>query len=75
LAKAREHMRSAAVFDYLVLNEEDRLDETVAAIETIIAAERLRIPAGFDLEAAFFEGETVGEATGAEARARNSKST
>ncbi|MCZ7545230.1 MAG: hypothetical protein M5R40_17655 [Anaerolineae bacterium] len=75
LAKAREHMRSAAVFDYLILNEEDRLDEAVAAIETIIAAERLRIPAGFDLEAAFFEGETVGEATGAEARARNSKST
>ncbi len=54
LAKAREHMRSASKFDYLIINDEDRLDETVAEIEAIITGERLRIPRDLDLEAAFF---------------------
>lgn len=48
---AREQMRAAKEFDYIVLNQEDQLDATVAAIETIIAAERNRVLPGVDLEA------------------------
>jgi guanylate kinase len=48
---AREQMRAAKEFDYIVINQEDQLDSTVAAIETIIAAERSRVLPGVDLEA------------------------
>jgi guanylate kinase len=57
LEKAREHIRRAATFDYLVINEEGRLEETVVQIEAIILAERLRVPPGLDLESAFFRDE------------------
>jgi guanylate kinase len=48
---AREQIRAAKEFDYIVFNQEDQLDATVAAIETIIAAERSRVLPGLDLEA------------------------
>jgi guanylate kinase len=48
---AREQIRAAKEFDYIVFNQEDELDTTVAAIETIIAAERNRVLPGVDLEA------------------------
>lgn len=54
LEKAREHMRRAKEFDYLVFNEEGRLDEAIAHTEAIITAERLRVPPNLDLEEAFF---------------------
>lgn len=54
LAKAREHMRRAVSFDYLIINDEGRLTETVTEIEAILMAERLRIRPGLDLERAFF---------------------
>ena len=54
LEKAREHMRRAATFDYLVINEEGQLEATIAAIEAIVLAERLRMPPDLDLERAFF---------------------
>jgi guanylate kinase len=54
LEKAREHMRRAADFDYLVINREGRLDDAIADVEAIIRAEVLRVPPGLDLEGAFF---------------------
>jgi len=54
LAKAREHMRRAANFDYLVINETGKLDAAIEQVGQIITAERLRIPPGMDLESAFF---------------------
>lgn len=48
---AHEQIRAAKEFDYIVFNQEDQLDATVAAIETIIAAERSRVLPGTDLEA------------------------
>lgn len=48
---AREQIYAAKEFDYLVLNHDERLDETVATIETIIASERTRVRPGVDLGA------------------------
>lgn len=48
---AHEQIRAAKEFDYIVFNQEGQLDATIAAIETIIAAERSRVLPGFDLEA------------------------
>jgi guanylate kinase len=47
---AREQIRSAGEFDYLVVNEDDGLDATVKVIETIVAAERTRVRQGIDLQ-------------------------
>jgi guanylate kinase len=47
---AREQIRSAGEFDYLVFNEAEHLDATVRVIETIVAAERSRVRQGIDLE-------------------------
>lgn len=41
---AKSEMEHLCTFDYVVVNENDRLDETVAAIDAIIAAEKCRIP-------------------------------
>ena len=49
LAMAREHIRAAKTFDYIVFNEDD-LETTIAAIEAIIAAERMQVRPGVDLE-------------------------
>lgn len=48
---AQEQIRAAKEFDYIVFNQEDQLDTTVTAIETIMAAERRRVLPGVDLEA------------------------
>ncbi len=48
---AREQIRAAKDFDYLVFNQHGQLDQTVAQIETIIQAERMRTRHGVDLEA------------------------
>jgi guanylate kinase len=48
---AHEQIRAAKEFDYIILNQEDQLDMTVATVETIIAAERNRVLPGVDLEA------------------------
>ncbi len=47
---AREQIRSAGEFDYLVFNENDRLDDAVKLIEAIILAERARVRHGIDLQ-------------------------
>ncbi len=41
---ARQEMEALSMFDYLVINQQDRLDEAVAQIEAIILAEKCRIP-------------------------------
>ena len=48
---AHEQIRAAKEFDYVVFNREGDLHRTVEAIEHIIHAERMRVRAGFDLEA------------------------
>ncbi|MBN1428259.1 MAG: hypothetical protein JXB07_07735 [Anaerolineae bacterium] len=48
---AQEQIRAAKEFDYIVLNQEDQLDETMATIELILTAERCRVRSGVDLEA------------------------
>lgn len=50
LETAREHIRAARNFDYIVFNDDD-LDSTVAAVGAIISAERMRVRPGLDLEA------------------------
>lgn len=52
---AQEQIRAAGEFDYLIINSEDRLDETVKIVEAIIMAERSRVRPGVDLEAALPE--------------------
>jgi guanylate kinase len=52
---AREQFHAAKEFDYIVFNDTGQLDDTVAAIETIILAERMRVRPGVDLEAALPE--------------------
>ncbi len=54
LQKAREHMRHASDFDYLVFNHQDRLNEAIAQVRAIVQAERLRVPPDLDLESAFW---------------------
>ena len=44
LATAKEEMKEADRFDYVVVNHSGRLDETVAEIEAVVAAERERKP-------------------------------
>ena len=44
IATARVEMDALPEFDYAVVNHNDSLDETVAAIEAIMTAERYRIP-------------------------------
>lgn len=52
IATAREQVRAAKEFDYIVFNDaEDHPEEAIAAIEAIILAERLRVRHGTDLEA------------------------
>ena len=48
---AREQIRAAREFDYIVFNQEDRLADTIAAIERIFIVERSRVRPGVDLEA------------------------
>ncbi len=48
---AHEQIAAASEFDYLVFNQDDRLDETVTALEAIILAERNRVRPGTNLEA------------------------
>ena len=50
---ARQQMQQAGSFDYIVFNEEGRLEETVAQLEAIITAARLRTRPGVDLPALF----------------------
>ena len=49
LRMAHDHMEAATRYDYVVFNEEDRIDATVEAIEKIIAAERMRLRGGVTL--------------------------
>jgi len=51
LETAREQIRAAKEFDYIIFNESDNLDQTVAAVEAIIAAERNKVRQGVALEA------------------------
>jgi len=44
LATAHEEMEALLEFDYLVVNENNALDDAVASIDAIMAAERCRIP-------------------------------
>ncbi len=43
LATAREELEQVERFDYVVINHEDRLDETVGQIRAIIVAEKHRV--------------------------------
>jgi len=43
LKTAREEMERLPLFDYVVVNEQGRLDEAVAQIEAIITAEKCRV--------------------------------
>ncbi|MBM3143989.1 MAG: guanylate kinase [Chloroflexi bacterium] len=43
IATARKELERAGEFDYVVMNRDDRLDETVDAIEAIIHAEHHRV--------------------------------
>jgi guanylate kinase len=53
LETARDHMRAGINFDYVVLNEEGRLDETIEQVKAIIRAERLRVRHELDLVSIF----------------------
>ena len=44
LETAEREMQQAPTFDYVVVNHQDRLDDTVAEIEAIVARERGRVP-------------------------------
>jgi guanylate kinase len=48
---AREQIKAAKEFDYIVFNNTDGLQRTMTSIETIIHAERMRVRHGADLEA------------------------
>jgi guanylate kinase len=48
---AQNHIRAAKEFQYVVYNQKDRLCQAVTAIDQIITAERMKVRAGFDLEA------------------------
>jgi guanylate kinase len=62
---ARKHIRAAKHFDYIVFNEDERIDVAVAAIKGIIDSERRRVRQGVDLEAALKEAfATLGEVAG-----------
>ena len=44
LQTALQEMDQASLFDYVVVNVDGKLDETIQAIESIVAAERFRYP-------------------------------
>ena len=44
LDTARQEMARMSMFDYVVVNENDRLDEAAEALESIMRAERWRYP-------------------------------
>lgn len=44
LEAARREMETLSIFDYLVINRQGSLNETVAKMEAILTAERCRIP-------------------------------
>ena len=44
LSKAQQEMACTSMFDYLVVNETQRLDDLVACIDAIIVAEKCRFP-------------------------------
>ncbi|MCC6904968.1 MAG: hypothetical protein IT326_03935 [Anaerolineae bacterium] len=48
---AHDQISAAREFDYVVFNQDEQLEKTVAEIETIMLAERMRVRSGFDLEA------------------------
>ncbi|NDJ52416.1 MAG: hypothetical protein GYB68_04920 [Chloroflexi bacterium] len=50
---AHDQIQAAKEFDYVVYNKEGQFERTIAAIEAIIWAERLKVRPGFDLEAIF----------------------
>ncbi|MEW5960341.1 MAG: guanylate kinase [Chloroflexota bacterium] len=43
IATARQELKRLDIFDYIVINEEDKLDETCHKIAAIITAERCRV--------------------------------
>jgi guanylate kinase len=43
MATTRKEMESISIFDYLVYNPQDKLEEAVSNIETIIKAEHHRV--------------------------------
>lgn len=43
LAEAQKELDQMSVFDYVVVNREGRLDETVASVEAILQAEKCRV--------------------------------
>ena len=43
IATARKELRRLDMFDYVVINEEDKLDDTCHKIACIISAERCRV--------------------------------
>ena len=43
IATARQEQKRLELFDYVVINEEDKLDETCRKIACIISAERCRV--------------------------------
>lgn len=43
MEKARQEMESLPMFDYIVINHRDNVDEAVAQIDAIITAERCRV--------------------------------
>jgi guanylate kinase len=49
LSMARKEMEQVDLFDYVVLNREDRLDEAVGQIRAIIVAEKQRVTARYVL--------------------------
>jgi guanylate kinase len=49
---AYDQFSAASEFDYLVFNQDDRLSDTIYALESIILAERNRVKPGFELQAA-----------------------
>ena len=44
LETANEEMKQISMFDYVVVNKEGALDQTVDVLESIIQAERWRFP-------------------------------
>lgn len=53
IAKAYEHIQAAKNFDYVVINEEDRISQTVQSVVAIFDVERMRVHKHIDFEAAF----------------------
>jgi len=43
IATAREEVRHMTIFDYVVVNEEGKLEESVKLVESIIDAEKARV--------------------------------